>query len=248
MGGSPATGTRRRPGSHRRPGDVAADPLSAPAAVRGPGRLVALEGIDGCGKSTQAARLCQRTGALATFEPGATGMGTAVRRLLLDPELPPLASRAEALLLAADRAQHVAELVAPTLATGRWVVTDRFAASTLAYQGAGRGLVLAELRQLVEFATNGLQPDVTVLLDLPVEEAARRLARQRLVRQRPDRFEELGLPFQQRVRQGYLELAACDHERWVVVDAAASADVVAEAVADAVSARLGPFPPAVADA
>ncbi len=216
---------------------MAADPLTTPGAVGHPGRLVALEGIDGCGKSTQVLRLCQRTGALATFEPGATGLGAALRRLLLDPELPPLASRAEALLLAADRAQHVAELVAPTLAAGRWVVTDRFAASTLAYQGAGRGLALAELRQLVEFATGGLQPDVTVLLDLPVEEAALRLAHQR-----PDRFEELGLPFQQRVRQGYRELAAGDPARWVVVDATAPADVVTEVVATAVAGRLGPWP------
>ena len=119
------------------------------APDRAPGRLVALEGVDGCGKSTQVARLCRLTGALATFEPGATGLGAAVRRLLLDPELPPVSTRAEALLMAADRAQHVAELVAPTLAAGRWVVTDRFDASTLAYQGAGRGLVLDELRLTV---------------------------------------------------------------------------------------------------
>ncbi len=138
------------------------------------GRLIALEGIDGCGKSTQAHRLSERLGAVLTFEPGATRLGTELRRLLLDRDQPPVSDRSEALLMAADRAQHVAEVVVPALDAGTWVVTDRFSASTLAYQGYGRGLDLSELSQLVRWATGGLQADLTVLVEVPVAVASGR--------------------------------------------------------------------------
>ena len=121
--------------------------------MSGRGRLIALEGVDGCGKSTQALRLARTIGALSTAEPGATPLGTTLRTLLLDPGLPPVSERAEALLMAADRAQHVDEVVRPALDEGRWVVTERFSGSTLAYQGYGRGLDLEELRRLVLWAT-----------------------------------------------------------------------------------------------
>jgi dTMP kinase len=197
------------------------------------GRLIALEGIDGCGKSTQAARLAARLDALLTFEPGATPLGGQLRGLLLDSGLPPLTDRAEALLMAADRAQHVAEVVAPALDGGTWVVTDRFSGSTLAYQGYGRGLDLAELARLVDWATAGLHPDLTVLIDVPTQ-----LAEQRLSRGRRDRFEALGEEFHQRVADGFHRLAA-DDPTWTMVDGTGAAEDVSESVWSAVRARLG---------
>lgn len=198
------------------------------------GRLIALEGIDGCGKSTQAQRLAGRLEALLTFEPGATPLGGQLRGLLLDAGLPPLADRAEALMMAADRAQHVAEVVAPALERGTWVVTDRFSGSTLAYQGYGRGLDLAELARLVDWATAGLHPDLTVLIEVPTQ-----VAEERLSSGRRDRFEALGEAFHRRVADGFHRLAADDPDTWRVVDGTGSADDVSEAVWSAVRARLG---------
>ncbi len=197
------------------------------------GRLIALEGIDGCGKSTQAERLAARLDALLTFEPGATPLGGQLRGLLLDSGLPPLTDRAEALLMAADRAQHVAEVVAPALDAGTWVVTDRFSGSTLAYQGYGRGLDLAELARLVDFATAGLRPDLTVLIEVPTQ-----LAELRLSRGRRDRFEALGEAFHQRVADGFHRLASDDPDTWTVVDGTGAAEDVSESVWSAVRARL----------
>ena len=124
--------------------------------VSGRGRLIALEGVDGCGKSTQAVLLAGAIGALSTAEPGATQLGATLRALALDPGLPPVSERAEALLMAADRSQHVVEVVRPALERGQWVVTERFSGSTLAYQGYGRGLDLDELRRLVSWASEGI--------------------------------------------------------------------------------------------
>ena len=198
------------------------------------GRLIALEGIDGCGKSTQAEMLASRLGALLTFEPGATSLGSQLRGLLLESGLPPLADRAEALLMAADRAQHVAEVVRPALDAGTWVVSDRFSGSTLAYQGYGRGLDLPELARLVDWATAGLRPDLNVLIEVPTDVAA-----SRLTRGRSDRFEALGAAFHQRVADGFHRLAADDPETWTVVDGTRAADAVSESVWSAVRERLG---------
>ncbi len=140
------------------------------------GRLLALEGIDGCGKSTQARALATALGARLTHEPGATELGTALRRLLLAPEAPALSLRAEALLMAADRAEHVTQVLEPALAAGEWVVSDRFSGSTLAYQGYGRGLELGPLAELVAWATGGLEADLSIVVDVPVAVAASRLA------------------------------------------------------------------------
>jgi dTMP kinase len=192
-----------------------------------------LEGIDGSGKSTQATRLATRLDALLTFEPGDTDLGAAIRALLLDPEATPSA-QAEALLMAADRAQHVETVIAPALAAGRWVVTDRYSGSTLAYQGFGRELGVATLAPVLELATGGLAADLSVLLEVPVE-----VARKRLETSARDRLEHQDAGFHARVAAGYRELAAADPGRWVVVDGTGGVDDVAEAVADAVVRRLG---------
>jgi dTMP kinase len=202
--------------------------------------LIALEGIDGSGKTTQARILAGRSpGARVTLtsEPGATALGGGLRRLLLDPDLPPVGERTEALLLAADRAQHVTEVVAPALEAGRWVVTDRFSGSTLAYQGYGRGLDLDDLRRLVAWATGGIEPDLNVLVDVPLE-----VARGRRAAGTDDRLERLSPDFHQRVRDGYLALAAGDPDRWVVVDGVGEVDEVAGRLSAAVESRLGAAP------
>jgi len=199
------------------------------------GRLVALEGIDGCGKSTQALILAARLDAVSTFEPGATPLGAALRHLLLGRDGAPVAVRAEALMMAADRAQHVADVIAPALDAGRWVVTDRYSASTLAYQGFGRGLDQGELEAMVGWATGGLRPDLTVLFDLPVSVAADRRSGAGV-----DRMEAEGLAFQQRVADGYLALAAEGRGAWLVVDATEPVESVAATVWDAVEVLAGP--------
>ncbi|MGP8059882.1 MAG: dTMP kinase [Acidimicrobiales bacterium] len=203
----------------------------------GRGRLIALEGIDGCGKSTQAQLLARDLGALATFEPGATELGRALRALVLDPDRPGPVPRAEALVMAADRAQHVAEVVAPALAEGRWVVTDRFSGSTLAYQGWGRGLSTDSLRQVVAWAAGGTEADLSVLVDVPVD-----VARRRLAAASADRLERLDPDFHERVRHGFVALARADPDHWAVVDGTAGIDEVGAAVAAAVAERLGPVP------
>ena len=199
-----------------------------------PGRLLALEGIDGSGKTTQARALAATLGARLTHEPGATPLGATLRRLLLSPDAPPIALRAEALLMAADRAEHVAVVVAPALAAGEWVVSDRFSGSTLAYQGYGRGLDTAELARLVDWATAGLAPDLSILVDVPVE-----LARSRLAPSAPDRLERLGPAFAQLVRQGFLALAAADPAHWVVVDGTTDRTALSARILALVHERVG---------
>jgi len=199
-----------------------------------PGRLIALEGIDGCGKSTQARLLADRLGALLTFEPGATALGGSLRTLLLEPGQAPVAERTEALLMAADRAQHVAEVVRPALDRGTWVVTDRYSASTMAYQGYGRGLDLEELGRLVAWATGGLTPDLTVLVDVDLD-----VGRARRSGSADDRMEGLGDGFRQRVSDGYRRLAEREETPWLVVDGAGTVEEVAAEVWAGVQDRLG---------
>lgn len=195
-------------------------------------RFIAFEGGEGCGKSTQARLLAERLGAVLTREPGGTAVGSRIRELLLDPAFGRLDPRAEALLLAADRAQHVAEVVRPALAAGRHVVTDRYVGSSLAYQGAGRGLPVEEVRAVSTWATEGLRPDLTILIDVPVAVAAARLGAER------DRFEREGAGFHERVRAAFLALAGEDPEGWVVIDGTAPVASVAEAVVAALGERL----------
>jgi dTMP kinase len=191
------------------------------------GRLIALEGGEACGKSTQAAILAEALGAVLTREPGGTYAGERIRTLVLDPGAPPLEPRAEALLMAAARAQHVAEVVRPALDAGRDVVCDRFAHSSIAYQGYGRCLPLSEVVELSAWATEGLWPDVVVLLEVPEEVASAR-------RGPPDRFETEDEGFHQRVRSGYRALAAADPARWRVVDGSGTVEEVAARVQEAV--------------
>ena len=192
------------------------------------GRLIVFEGADASGKSTQARRLAERLGADLTFQFGATAIGAAIRSILLDPVHSELDDRAEALLVIADKAQHVAEIVGPALERGETVVSDRFTASTSAYQGYGRGLDLAGLDAMMRFATHGIEPDLTVLLDVPWSVARIRLGDQM------DRIEGAGADFHTRVRDGYLAMAAADPGRWVVVDADGSVDEIAARVDAAV--------------
>jgi dTMP kinase len=199
------------------------------------GRLIALEGIDGCGKSTQAEALAAALGARLTHEPGATPLGALLRRLLLDPDSPAPSPRAETLLMAADRAEHVAQEIEPALASGEWVVTDRYSGSTIAYQGYGRGLGAEELAEVVAWATAGVEADLSVFVDVPVGVAAAR-------RRGADRMERLGPEFAARVRAGFAAQAAADPTRWLVVDGTRDAGTITAHIVDAVRARLGPEP------
>lgn len=185
------------------------------------GRFIAFEGGDAAGKSTQAERLAQRLDALRTFEPGATVAGATIRSIVLDPSTGDLDPRTEALLMAADRAEHVAAEIAPALASGRHVVTDRYLYSSVAYQAHGRGLDPGEIRALSLWATGGLEPDLVVFLDLPVD-----VARARMRDVAPDRLESAGLDFHERVRAGFHTQAAADPERWLVIDASDDPDVI----------------------
>ena len=198
------------------------------------GHFIAFEGGEGSGKSTQAHRLADRLGgrALFTFEPGDTALGAEVRRLVLDAPDLDITDRAEALLMAADRAQHVAEVIEPALAAGRTVICDRFAGSSIAYQGHGRQLAAAEVEQLSRWATQGRWPDLIVLLQIGPEVAEGRLRRSR------DRLESAGDAFHRRVHDGYLLQAMEDPERWAVVDGSGSEDEVAAAIWDVVSIRF----------
>lgn len=188
------------------------------------GKYIAFEGWEASGKSTQARLLSQRLDAVLTREPGGTALGLAIRDLLLG-NGPAPTERAEALLFAADRAQHLAEIVEPALAEGRDVITDRSYGSTLAYQGYGRGQSIEELMRLVEWTSGGLLPDLVVLLTVAVDTADSRLGDQR------DRMESEDGDFATRVVEGFTALAEADPDRWVVVDGAGSIEEVAARVA-----------------
>lgn len=197
--------------------------------------LIAFEGGEGTGKSTQAQRLAARLGerALFTWQPGATAVGAAIRRILLDPATEGLVDRAEALLMAADRAQHVHEVIRPALAEGRIVVCDRYIGSSLAYQGAGRGLGVPEVAEVSAFATDGLAADLVVLLVVPREVRDARLAARG--GDGPDRIERAGVDFHDRVDAGFRSLAEADPDHWVVVDGVGTEADVADRVWSAVS-------------
>ena len=186
------------------------------------GRYIALEGAEGSGKSTQAAALASALDAVLTRETGGTDIGLRIREILHDVDTTGLAARAEALLTAADRAQHLVEVVEPALAAGRHVISDRSVYSSLAYQGYGRGLDVADIAKLNEWATAGRWPDRVIFLDTPDDVVAERMSRRDL-----DRFESEGEAFHQRVLDGYRTMAAADPDRWITVQAIGSIDRVA---------------------
>ncbi len=200
------------------------------------GLFVVLEGGDGAGKTTQVSRLeawlrAAGRDVVVTYEPGDTRVGATIRRLLLDPETGDLAARAEALLYAADKAQHVAEVVQPALARGAVVVCDRYLDSMVAYQGAGRVLDADEVLRLGSWATGGLLPDLTVLLDVEVARAVGQ-------KDRLDRVEAAGTDFHERVRRHFLALAAHDPQRYLVLDGRAPIEVVEQQIRTRVEALL----------
>ena len=207
--------------------------------------FVTLEGPEGAGKTTQLARLETRLRAAGravtvTREPGGTPLGTRVREVVLDPavDIEPLG---EFLLYSASRAQLVCEVLRPALERGETVLCDRYADSSLAYQGAGRGLPWPLLRQITDEVTGGLVPGLTVLLDLDPALGLERAAR----RGQPDRLERADLDFHRRVRQGFLDLARAETRRFLVLDATRSADDLEADIWAAVSGRLaGGFAPA----
>lgn len=193
-------------------------------------QYIAFEGAEGCGKTTQAARFAHRIGALLTRETGGTDIGERLRDILHDTDNEHLDDRAEALIAAADRAQHLAQIVRPALADGRVVVTDRSVYSTLAYQGYGRGLDFGDVRRINDWAIDGLWPDLVVFLDTPDEQIAERMSRRRL-----DRFESAGREFHDRVIDGFRDMAAADPEHWITVVANDSVDAVADQIAEAIA-------------
>jgi dTMP kinase len=221
-----------------------------PAVPPHEGRFVALEGGEGAGKSTQAERLASSLRALGhevvvTREPGDTAVGQRLRSLLLDPTVE-LTDETEALLYAADRAEHVARVVRPALERGAIVITDRYVDSSVAYQGYGRGLNPETISRISRWATSELLPDLTVLLDLPVDEGMQRArARGRAAGTETDRIEAETREFHERIRRGFLRLVAEDSPRYALVNAAQSPDQVAEDVLRAVEPAM-PRPVAAA--
>lgn len=190
------------------------------------GTFITLEGADGCGKSTQAALLADAVHAtgrevVSLREPGGTPIGEKIRSLVLDPDNADMAPECELLLFEASRAQLVRQVIEPALARGAVVLCDRFYDSTYAYQAAGRSLAPERIREANALGSCGLTPDLTLVLDMPTEEALARATRGGA-----DRLEAEGVEFQRRVRQGYLELAKAEPGRVRVVDAAGSTDEV----------------------
>jgi len=184
------------------------------------GRFIAFEGGEGSGKSTQAHRVAGARNGLLTRQPGGTEIGASIRALVLSPETAGLSDRAEALLMAADRAQHVDQVIRPALEAGTDVICDRYVSSSLAYQGAGRELGISQVLALSEFAVGDTWPDLNVLLDVPVEVGLGRIDGP------PDRLEQQGDGFHDRVRSTFLALAADSPEQWLVIDATQPVEVV----------------------
>ncbi len=198
-----------------------------------------MEGIEGCGKTTQAARLKsyleeRNIPVVATREPGGTAIGEKIRRMLIDPENSGILPLTEVLLFSAARHQHVKEVILPALEQGKIVVCDRFYDATFAYQGSGRGLEVSVIRTLTRLATGGLKPDLTFILDLHPREG-----KKRLLKSRPftDRIEEETDEFFLRVREGYLEAASREKRRCRVFDAAGEEEILHGKIAGTVMSR-----------
>lgn len=204
-----------------------------------PGLFISFEGSDGSGKSTQATLLAEglrRNGYRVeeTREPGGTPVGERIRQILLDPSSPRPSPLSMAFLLSASRAQLVADVIAPSLARGNIVICDRYADSTLAYQSYGLGLDPQVVREITAIATNGVQPDVSIYVDVPTEVGLRRIA----ARGKPDRLDGEALLFHENVREGYQQIIREDPERWVVVDGTQPIETVHQEIVRATLQRL----------
>lgn len=200
-----------------------------------PGRFITFEGIDGAGKTTHIDALEQAwrqqgRDVVRTREPGGTPLAEKLRELVLHDSMDPLT---EALLVFSARRDHLQQVIRPALARGAWVLCDRFTDATFAYQGAGRGFELGVLRQLETWVQEGLQPDLTLLFDLPPAVAAGRLQAAR----QPDRFEALDAAFFERVRSGYLARQAAQPDRFAIIQADAPPEVVAAQVRETIAAK-----------
>jgi dTMP kinase len=207
------------------------------------GKFITFEGIDGSGKSTQLRMLANELrvrgfNVMPTMEPGGTPLGRRLREAFLETEenVTPLA---ELLLFAADRAQHVNFLVKPALAEGKIVISDRYADATFAYQGAGRGFSESIVNQVIELATSGLKPDLTLFFDLPIEKALLRTNSRTDAGEQKNRMDKETAEFYARVREAYLKIAANEPERFQVIDALGFTDEVQMRVVKTVTEFLG---------
>jgi dTMP kinase len=215
------------------------------AAARKTGRLITLEGGEGAGKSTQINLLASKLKTLGkdiitTREPGGAPGAEAIRALLVEQRGQTWAPLTEAILHSAARAEHVAATVCPALEKGTWVISDRFSDSTLAYQGYGLGLSKTTIAALTKLATGGLKPDLTLILDIPVEQGLTRAGRRIEAGKGPaeDRYERMGLAFHERLRRGFRAIAKAEPRRCKIIDASGSLDEVAERVWAAVAKRF----------
>jgi len=229
------------------PVPVGARPVHVGVPASAGGLFIALEGGEGAGKTTQARLLAiwlreQGYDVVTTHEPGATKIGMRLRALLLDTAHTGLSPHAEALMYAADRAEHVASVIEPALARGAVVITDRYIDSSLAYQGAGRGLLTEEVVQLNRWATGGRTPDLTILLDMPPEAGLDRRTAS------ADRLESEPAEFHRRVRSGFLTLAHAEPSRYLVLDAGQPTAVVSQEIKDRLQELLPDPVPLVAEA
>jgi dTMP kinase len=202
--------------------------------------FITFEGIEGCGKTTQIKRLVDRLGRhsipfVLTLEPGGTRLGEAIRKILLDSQNRAMSPLAELLLYEADRAQHVKEVIKPALEQKKWVLCDRFFDATTVYQGYSRGLDMDLVKKLNEESSLGIWPDMTFVLDCPVETGLARARKRESFRAdssdgAQDRFEREAQAFHESVREGYLALAKADSKRFVLVDASKAEDELEEEI------------------
>jgi len=212
------------------------------------GRFISFEGSEGCGKSTQIRLLVEmlnQTGrqVLLTREPGGTAVGERIRDLLqYTPEASGMTSEAELLLFAASRAQLVREIISPALESGKWVIADRFMDSTTVYQGLGRGLSLDAVQTINHFAVGEVKPELTFLLDMDAAAGHERAKKASQTEGKSDRMEDQPLDFFERVRKGYLDLAATETKRMIVIDATGSIEKVHADILKALKSKYDEFP------